>query len=209
MAIRNFKTSDVKMVPVDSLTEPNWNYRIHTERGIEALCESIRRVGYIDPIIVWKDGLIIAGGARWKAAQKLELKEVPIIDRSDLTEAQAKWYSLASNRVAEFNGYDEMLRYELAKALEEQFEEDLEPLFTEEELEERRQWIEDFDVEEPEEVEEEESPETPERMIQAVEVTIKIPAGLWASLADEVSALVKGLQERHPEILYTVKEVKK
>jgi len=196
------------VVPVDSLKEPDWNCRIHTERGIDALCESITKVGFIDPIVVWRDGVILAGAARWKAAQKLNLPEVPVIDRSDLTEAQAKWYSLASNRIPEFNGYDELARYQLAKSLEEMEEVDLDTLFTPDELEERRNWAQ-IDVEPPasEEMAEGGEEAEGERLIQNVEVTIRIPAGLWPSVSDEVASLVKGLQERHPEILYTIQEV--
>jgi len=200
-----FEMPEVTMVPIDSLKEPDWNCRIHTQRGIDALVKSIGEVGYIDPVVVWQDGVILAGAARWKAAKKINMPQIPVIDRSDLSEAKAKWYSLASNRIPEFNGYDELARYDLAKSIEDT-DVSMETLFTDDELEETRRALEDIDVDLPD-VEGEEGADAGERVIQNVEVLIQIPAGLWPSVSEEVSSLVKGIQERHPEVLYTIQEV--
>ena len=41
--------------------------------------------GFRQPIVVDKDGVIIVGHTRWKAAQKLGLKQVPVHVATDLT----------------------------------------------------------------------------------------------------------------------------
>ena len=60
------------------------------------------------------DNLIIAGHGRVMAAKKLGLKTVPVIELSDLTEAQKKAYILADNKLALNSGWDdELLKLEL------------------------------------------------------------------------------------------------
>jgi DNA modification methylase len=46
------------------------------------------------------EGVIICGHTRWKAAQKLGLKQVPVHVATDLTPAQVKAYRLADNQTA-------------------------------------------------------------------------------------------------------------
>lgn len=66
------------------------------------------------PIIVDKDGVIVAGHTRLKAAQKLGLDEVPVIVADDLTPEQVKAFRLADNKVAELADWDfEKLEKEL------------------------------------------------------------------------------------------------
>ena len=66
--------------------------------------------------MVDKNGVIIVGHTRYKAAQKLGMTEVPIIRADDLTEEQAKAYRLADNKTAELAEWDfEKLDEELAQ----------------------------------------------------------------------------------------------
>src|SRR5262252_1150714 len=52
---------------------PN-NAMIHTEAQIEQVASSIRRFGFTVPILVDERNMILAGHARLKAADKLELR---------------------------------------------------------------------------------------------------------------------------------------
>ena len=54
-----------------------------------------------------KDGYILAGNARYVAADALGLTEVPVIFLDDLTEAQAKAYMLADNKLTDRSTWDE------------------------------------------------------------------------------------------------------
>ena len=77
------------------------NPRINDEAS-KKVAESIEQFGFRNPIILDKDGVIIAGHTRLKAAISLGYKEVPVIYASDLSETQAKAFRIADNRVGEF-----------------------------------------------------------------------------------------------------------
>lgn len=90
----------IEIVEIGWLKEYEANAKKHPDDQIEALSKSIQKFGWTSPIIVWKDGTIIAGHGRRKAALKLGLKKVPVIVRRDLTKVQADALRLADNRVA-------------------------------------------------------------------------------------------------------------
>lgn len=60
------------------------------DEAVKYVAESIRQFGFKVPIIVDKDGVIVAGHTRYKAAKKLKLKEVPCIVADDLSDEQIK-----------------------------------------------------------------------------------------------------------------------
>ena len=77
---------------------------------------SINEFGFVNPILVGPDNVIIAGHARFGAAQKLGLTEVPVIVLRHLSEAQRRALVIADNRLALNAGWDEkMLRIELLR----------------------------------------------------------------------------------------------
>ena len=108
------------------------------DEAVNDVAESIRQFGFKVPIIVDKDGIIIAGHTRLKAAKKLGMTEVPVILADDLTEEQAKAFRLADNKVAEGAEWDiDFLKDELTE-LEDMFtgfsDDELAELFEEEEI---------------------------------------------------------------------------
>lgn len=74
--------------------------------AVDAVAASIKNFGFKVPIIVDKDGVIVAGHTRLKAAQKLGLKTVPCIVADDLTPEQVKAFRLADNKVGELAEWD-------------------------------------------------------------------------------------------------------
>lgn len=85
------------------------------DAAVDAVVESIRQCGYIAPIIVDEDGVILAGHTRYKALKKLGRTEVECIVREGLTEEQKKKYRLLDNKTNELADWDmEMLAGELA-----------------------------------------------------------------------------------------------
>jgi DNA modification methylase len=110
------------------------NPRTHTPEQIAHVAGSIAEFGFVNPILVGADRIIIAGHARFAAAQKLGLSEVPVIVLHHLSEAQRRALVIADNRLALNAGWDEeMLRIELAALREVDFNLDLTG-FAEEEL---------------------------------------------------------------------------
>lgn len=84
------------------------------ERAVTAVANSIRDFGFQQPIIIDPDGVIICGHTRLKAAQRLNLTEVPVIISRDLTEEQKRAFRLADNRVGELSEWDvEKLKQEI------------------------------------------------------------------------------------------------
>lgn len=87
------------------------NPKKHSSEQVKNLAAIIQRNGWTSPIIVEKDGTIIAGHGRRLAALELGLKAVPVICRADLTTEQAMALRLADNRIASTD-YDLKLEQE-------------------------------------------------------------------------------------------------
>src|SRR5437868_10521299 len=100
--------------PVDQLVPYARNPRTHTPEQIAQVAGSIAEFDFVNPILVGPDNVIIAGHARFAAARKLGLTEVPVIVLRHLSEAQRRALVIADNRLALNAGWDEeMLRIEL------------------------------------------------------------------------------------------------
>lgn len=74
--------------------------------AVEQVANSIREFGFKVPIIIDKNGEIVTGHTRLKAAKKLGMDKVPCIVADDLTEEQIRAYRLADNKVAEKAEWD-------------------------------------------------------------------------------------------------------
>jgi ParB-like chromosome segregation protein Spo0J len=86
--------------------------------AIDAVARSIQEFGFRQPIVVDDQGVIVVGDTRFKAAQKLELKTVPVHVATGLTPAQIRAYRIADNKLGELATWDaELLSAEL-KALQ-------------------------------------------------------------------------------------------
>lgn len=97
----------IEMVDIDKVTPYEKNPRIHRSGQIEKLAKSIREFGFVNPILVGKTGEIIAGHGRLKAAQKLDMKKVPIIRVEHLSKNQIKLLVIADNHLNELSTWDE------------------------------------------------------------------------------------------------------
>lgn len=85
---------------------PYANNPRNNDMAVEPLKNSIKEFGFKVPIIIDKDGEIVAGHTRLKAAKELELEEVPCIIADDLTPEQVKAFRLADNKVGELAEWD-------------------------------------------------------------------------------------------------------
>lgn len=74
--------------------------------AVEPTKESIKRFGYVKPIIVDKAGVIIAGHTRYVAAYQLGMEFVPVV-YSDMDDEKAKKYRILDNKLAEKSSFDE------------------------------------------------------------------------------------------------------
>jgi DNA modification methylase len=111
---------------IDRLIPYVRNPRTHTAEQIAQVAGSITEFGFVNPILVGPDNVIIAGHARFAAAQKLGLPTVPVIVLRHLSDAQRRALVIADNRLALNAGWDEeMLRIELAALQDVDFNLDL------------------------------------------------------------------------------------
>lgn len=105
---------EVKNVNINSI-KPYKNNPRNNDDAVEATANSIKEFGWQQPIVVDKDGVIIVGHTRLKAAKKLGLKQVPIVVAENLTDEQANAYRLADNKTGELADWDfDLLDDELA-----------------------------------------------------------------------------------------------
>ena len=82
--------------------------------AVDAVAESIRQCGYVAPIIVDENGVILAGHTRYKALQKLGYKNADVLVKSGMTEEQKKKYRLLDNKTGELADWDyDLLEMEL------------------------------------------------------------------------------------------------
>ena len=108
---------------IEALVPYARNSRTHSDAQIAQIAASIREFGFTNPVLVDKDGGIIAGHGRVMAARKLGLKDVPCIALGHLTDAQKRAYVIADNKLALNAGWDEeLLAVEFSDLLSEGFD---------------------------------------------------------------------------------------
>jgi site-specific DNA-methyltransferase (adenine-specific) len=98
MKIEMIKTSGLK--PYEKNPRKN-------DRAVEAVATSIKTFGFKNPIIADKNLVVIAGHTRLKAAERLNLKTVPVIVAGDLTKEKVAALRLADNKTGELAYWDE------------------------------------------------------------------------------------------------------
>jgi len=104
---------NIQMRNINDIHPYENNPRVN-EKAVESVTASLKEFGWRQPIVVDKDGIIIVGHTRYKAAQKLGIEKVPVHVAKDLTEAQIKAYRIADNQTATIADWDyELLPIEL------------------------------------------------------------------------------------------------
>lgn len=98
------KTINIVYRRLDEI-KPYENNPRRNDNAVDAVAASIKQFGWQQPIIVDKQGVIIAGHTSYKAAQKLGLDTAPVFV-ADLTEEQATTYRIADNKTADLSEWD-------------------------------------------------------------------------------------------------------
>lgn len=89
---------------VDELVEYEGNAR-RNDAGVSKVAESIREFGFLNPITIDANNVIISGHTRLKAAKQLGMEEVPCIVQ-DLSEEDAKLARIIDNKSHEYSTWD-------------------------------------------------------------------------------------------------------
>jgi ParB/Sulfiredoxin domain len=121
----------IEWIAVDALKPNARNARTHSRKQIRQIADSIAAFGFLVPILVDEDRVVIAGHGRYAAAKLLGLKQVPAIEVRDLSKAKRRALALADNKIAENAGWDrELLSAELPELAELLVVEDLDIAIT-------------------------------------------------------------------------------
>jgi len=114
-----FGAKSVSWLPVAHLVESARNARLHSESQVGKIAASIGRFGFNAPVLVDAAMEIIAGHGRVLAARRLGMESVPVISLEHLSEAEARAYRLADNRLSELSDWDQdALRCEVSALLQ-------------------------------------------------------------------------------------------
>ena len=90
------------------------NAKKHDSTQIANVAESIRQFGFVQPIVIDRDGVIVIGHCRALAAEKLGMKEVPCVCVDDLTPEQVNALRIVDNKSNESPWDFDLLADELA-----------------------------------------------------------------------------------------------
>ena len=104
---------EVKNYDLDSIIPYEKNAKKHDEQQINNVAESIRQYGFVQPIVIDRDGVIVIGHCRALAAKKLGMQSVPCVCVEDLTPEQVNALRLVDNKSNESDWDWEMLADEL------------------------------------------------------------------------------------------------
>jgi hypothetical protein len=104
---------------IEELRPDPRNPRKHSRGQIKKLARSIEKHHCIVPLLLDRNGNLIAGHARYQACKLLGLTEIPTICLNHLDQHQARAFMLADNRLAELAEWDGPLLAEHLKELSE------------------------------------------------------------------------------------------
>lgn len=91
------------------------NAKKHDRTQIANVAESIRQFGFVQPIVIDKNGVIVIGHCRALAAKKLGLEEVPCVCVDDLTPEQVNALRIVDNKSNESEWDFDFLADELSE----------------------------------------------------------------------------------------------
>jgi DNA modification methylase len=108
---------EIEIVKINKLKPHPKNPRIHPDSAIDKLVKSIKEYGWTNPVLVSKDGFVLAGHARLKAAKKAGLDEVPVI-YLPLSGNKAEAYMIADNKLQDETDWDTLKLKDLLSELD-------------------------------------------------------------------------------------------
>lgn len=117
--LRMFASSHIRHVPISELHPRPNNARTHSPKQLRKIAASLRKFGFISPVIADEQGNIVAGHGRVEGAKLAGVDIVPVITVSHLSPEEVRAYVLADNKLATLAGWDrELLSIEIAELME-------------------------------------------------------------------------------------------
>ena len=91
------------------------NVKKHSKEQIENVAASIKAFGFVQPVVVDRNNVIVIGHSRTMAAKKLGMKEIPVVIADALSEEEVKALRIADNKLNESVWDSEKLEMELGE----------------------------------------------------------------------------------------------
>lgn len=105
---------NIREIATSRLQEYENNPR-NNDLAVEKVKYSIQRFGFLFPVVVDLNYVIVAGHTRVRACRELGIQSVPCIVADELTEEQVNFFRLVDNKTSEYSDWDfETLKSELA-----------------------------------------------------------------------------------------------
>lgn len=95
---------EIKYKKVSELIPFTNNSKTHNQEQVELIAASISEFGFTNPILIDAYNVVIAGHCRLLAAEFLDLREVPTIELTGLSDTQKQAYVIADNKLTEVGG---------------------------------------------------------------------------------------------------------
>ena len=92
------------------------------DQAVQFVANSLKVFGFINPIVIDENNVIVCGHTRYKAALINGYSEVPCICVDDLTPEQIRAFRLVDNKTAEISSWDEALEIAEMSALDGDFD---------------------------------------------------------------------------------------
>lgn len=95
------KYREAEQVRTDALIPYERNAKVHDEKQIKNVAQSIRQFGFVQPLVIDRDNVVVIGHCRLLAAKRLGLETVPCIKAEDLTDEEIRRLRIIDNKVNE------------------------------------------------------------------------------------------------------------
>lgn len=92
---------NVQMKKTKDITPYENNVKRHSEKQIQNVAKSIEKYGFVQPIVVDKNNVVVIGHCRLAAAKKLGYKEIPCVCVDDLTDEEVRALRIVDNKTNE------------------------------------------------------------------------------------------------------------
>ena len=116
---KNWLDYPIERLQLEVIRKNPRNARVHNGRQIAKLAGSITAFGFVVPVIVDEENLLVCGHARVEAAAQIGLTTIPVIRIRHLSEVEKRAFVIADNRLAELASWDDELLREELKFLDE------------------------------------------------------------------------------------------
>jgi hypothetical protein len=91
----------IEEIAIKELKPYDRNAKLHDDKQIGNVMESIKQFGFAQPLVVDKDNVVIIGHCRLIAAKRLKMEKVPVLRMADLDDEQVQKLRLLDNKLNE------------------------------------------------------------------------------------------------------------